>query len=245
MKIQYRSSGLSPGFFNGLGVLHVHVDGAEDQSVILRILQELERRGNPSKINVVDRFVAGPQRKSLPTIYQAHTPALAGREEFEFFSTTLLKDRSDAVNVVNFLGHALGRSPGVVIEVEQPVMWLGPKAWRDYPKSLWVPQIEAAEVGLAPGPSLRFEIHHGFDLPKEGVQYPLEFLGEFCSRHFVEFGGWFVFEKPAAWAYRSNSFSEEGVIEQVEREQEVLNLFLQGRCRCRTLVEKILGIWKS
>lgn len=250
METPYRSPNLRRGVFNDLGTLHMHVDGAENQALILRLVQELERRGNPGKLNHVERFIAGPQREILPEVYQSHTPMLCGEEALKFFSTNFLKDRADAIEVVNFTNRILGRNrPGVIIEVEQPVMWLGPEGWNLHPESDYDPAIETHEVQLAPSPSLEFEVHHGFNLLKSGPQVSLKKLGCYCERNDIAFGGWFVFEKPDAWAYRSNSFSgHEGLCELVEREQDSLNLFLAREsldCNSRTLVEKVLGIWGS
>ena len=249
MRILYRSPGLPTGVFNRLGTLHMHIDGAQDQELILRLVQELERRGNPGKLDHVDCFIAGPQRKTLPEVYQSHTPELGVEEALQFFSTSSLKSREDTLEIVNFVSDALGNTPGIIIEVEQPVMWLGPAGWKLLPESGYVPAIEAGEVRGAPSPSLEFEIHHGFDLPKTiwGPPVPLSRLGRYCEESGISFGGWFVFEKSSTWAYRSNSFSgRDSLCALAEREQQALNLFLKQEglnCQFRTLVEKVLGIW--
>jgi len=250
-KFEYRSPNLPAGFFNRLGTLHMHVDGAQDQGLILRLVQVLEDQGNPGKLNHVERFIAGPQREILPEVYQSHTPELGGEEVLEFFSTNFLKNRANAVEVVNFIcdRDILGNVPCIITEVEEPVMWLGPEGWKSLASPGYVSAIQASEVKLAPSPSLDFEIHHGFNLPKENTQVDLAELGYFCEKNSVVFGGWFVFEKPSCWTYRSNSFSNwDGLEEQVEREQSALNNFLAVRGfngPARTLVEKVLGIWHS
>lgn len=257
-KIEYRSPGLPHNFFTKQ--IHVHIDGAKDPGAVWPLLQTLQSSGNLSKLNFVNQFIAGPQRLLLPEVYSAHTPVLAGREEFEFFSTTSLYSRYDAVRVTKFLGESLRNFSGLIIEVEKPVMWLGlngsrPKSgnhivpgWKFVPESEYLLPIGANEIGLSPGASLPFEIHHRFDLPKKGKQVDLDELGRFCEKSGIAFGGWFVFEKTDSWAYRSNSFSRrEGLEEQVQREQESLNycfLEIQGLPQAETEIEQIVAIGK-
>ncbi len=245
-KVPFRSQGLPAGFFNELNTIHMHIDGKE-LGLVVEHLRRLEARSTRSKINYVERFIAGPQRQKLPEIYESHTPELAGEEAFEFFSTSHLKDRQDTIQIVNLTGEVLVSAPSTIIEVEQTVAWLGPRGWKSLPESSYVEAIQASEVRLTPRPSLEFEIHHGFDLPRGGPQIELEELAEFCEKYHIEFGGWFVFLDELKSKYRSNSFCRAGAHKQSETEQSALNFFLAKKAfgPSRTLVEKILGIWKS
>gem|GEM_PF-1023180 len=247
IRTQYRSRGLAAGFSSVLGTLHMHIDGAENQELVIQLVQRLEQQGNLGKLNHVISFIRGPQRAALPDVYRSHTPGVGSKENFKFFSTHTLKNRADAGRMVNIVSEMFGATPGIVIEVEQPVMCLEPKGWKLLAESHHVAPIQVGEVKIQPSPSLDFEIHHRFDLPKTGPQVSLEELGRYCEGNGITFGGWFIFEKPSAWAYRSNSFSSQaGLRELVEREQTSLNLFLKQqnvKCNLRTVVERVLGIW--
>jgi adenylate kinase len=83
----------------------------------------------------------------------------------------------------------------------------------------------------------RFELHHGFDIPKkEGETTPpidLNLLSEVTAKLGIQTGGWFIFRKKGVWAYRSNEFANGMFESTLERLQEQTD-------RLRGLVKAIL-----
>jgi hypothetical protein len=250
-KIVYRSRGLSAGALNKMGTAHVHIDGANSQELVLGIVKQLARRGNLGKMNYVVDFVAGPQRLAEKETYAAHTPG-AVEEELDFFSSTLVHDRRDAIAVINSIARSLRDTRGVIIELEQVAGWADRGCWQDEisPEQKMEP-IRQGETLLAPKSSLPFEIHHGFDVKKSKSKpmVSLPKLLRFCRRHDMSVGGWFVFDKGTHWAYRSNAFCRErGLIGLVEKQNQLLNEFLGevgADASVRTLVERTLGIFHT
>lgn len=80
----------------------------------------------------------------------------------------------------------------------------------------------------------RLELHHGFDLPRQGdaLPIPLPELMAACAAAGLDNGGWFLFANERAWAYRSNEFSNDEVAV-AERRLEA-----QARALARLLVER-------
>ncbi len=248
----YRSKGLFPGMLNILGTAHIHIDGARNEQLIIDIVKRLEKDGHLGKINIVYDFIAGKQREILPETYQSHTPVLEEKEALDFFSSNIVSDRNDAIKCINLINTMLEGITGTIIEMEQVVGWYDRNGWKILPHEKHITSIFDSEVDVSPSPSLDFEVHHGFDLPKVGkpdVSLPL--LLKYCEEKGCEFGGWFVFEKPDAWGYRSNSFygsstNGESLIDVVEREQDIIMSYLAEEniiCSPRTLIEKVIGIW--
>ena len=231
MKKIYRSQELLPGALNKVGTAHIHIDGAKSVSLVIKILKILEKKGNPGKLSVVHDFIAGNQRELLPETYESHTPAIDGEEAYDFFSSTLVKDRNDAIGIINMVCKMLSHVPGVVVEMEQVCGWYENNKWQWLQKSDWIKKIKPKEIAFPPSPSLPFEIHHGFNIAIDKKGPPpisLDELMDFCRRNNIIVGGWFIFEKERLWAYRSNSFTyEKGLHGLVEREQKLLDNFLK------------------
>lgn len=219
MKQSYRSPNLPSGFFNIMGTAHVHIDGAQDENLILSVVKNLEGKGNPGKLNYVYDSIVGPQRKELPEIYESHTPVLLGKEALDFFSTNLVKSREDGIEIINSLFPILQSTPGLIVEMEQVVGWYR-EIWGDFsaeelslPK--YIPLIKSSDVLFAPKPTLSYEIHHGFEELKNGPpSIGLKDLLQFCEENKIMIGGWFTFA----------------------------NAKLIG---LRTLVERVIGIWST
>ncbi len=250
MKLSYRSTNLPSGFFNILGSAHIHIDGSQNPDLILGIVKELDAQGHPGKLNVVHNFIAGQQRELLPETYQSHTPKIAGEEALDFFSTNLVKGREDAIQVTNFIGESLGKTPGMIIELEQVVSWLDEKGWNDLQFRDYIQPIRSDEVRFTPSPTEAFELHHGFEIPKNGKPtISLEALLIFCIQKNIMIGGWFIFEKEHTWAYRSNSFTDgKFLYAQMRDEREKMVEFLQKEkivAQPRVLAEKVIGIWHT
>jgi len=248
-QIAYRSPGLAAGFLNTLGRLHIHVDSFSDEDITTAIVRELELRGNPGKINRIYDFIAGHQRELLPAIYKAHTPTTEQQEALDFFSTTLVHSRDNAIEVVNFIGKELRGTSGAIVELEQVVGWLEAGKWQWLDTALHISNIEGTEVEFVPQLSWPFEVHHGFDLAKTVPLVSLTRLLRFCRQSKVVVGGWFIFDKGDRWACRSNAFRKSpGLHQSVQNEQQAISRFLQEegyKIHVRTLVEKVIGIWHS
>ncbi len=250
-KIEYRSTGLEAGALNKIGLPHVHIDGARNVDLVLGIVQELEAKGDLGKLNHVIASVAGRQRKELPEVYESHTPVIEGQEALDFFSSNIVQDRNDAIQAVNLIGQKIRNTPGCIVELDQVVGWYGSQGWQWIESADEIEPIKPDEVDFQPQPTWPYELHHGFNLPKdsEALPVPLEKLLEDCEKAGITLGGWFVFDKGNEWAYRSNSFSQStNVRKVVEQEQANLNSILvaYGKdIKARTLVERVLGIWHS
>jgi adenylate kinase len=60
-----------------------------------------------------------------------------------------------------------------------------------------------------------FEIHHGFDIPKQEGETEPPFsvvlmnmvVEQYMPKEYFDIGGWFIFEKDDRWAYRTNEFA--------------------------------------
>jgi hypothetical protein len=255
--IAYRSPGLWAGAFNSVGICHVHIDGARDQELVLEIVKRLEAQGNLGKLNHVYDFVAGSQRDLEPETYGAHTPQQDDKEALDFFSTNLVKDRTDAVKVANLIMEAVDKIPGVIVELEQAVGWLAHHKWvKPYGYQI-IPgremePVKDEEVSFQPAKTMKLEVHHGFDISGANPPVSLPKLLRYCESEGVVIGGWFLFQKkPRLWAYRSNSFTNQSLSEAcevAELERQKIDAFLESERRMvtpRTLLEKVVGIWKS
>lgn len=250
-KIEYRSPGLEHGTLNRIGVSHIHIDGARDPAVVFGIVKELEAKGDLGKFNYVVQSTGGRQRAELPEVYESHTPIIEGQETLDFFSSNIVKNREDAIQAVNLIKSKIKDIPGAIVELEQVVGWYDNHGWKWIGHKDELDPIQATEVESAPQHTWPYEIHHGFNLPKNSETPPIELekLMRDCEKAGIVMGGWFVFDKGEEWAFRSNAFSKDSDIRKVvEREQQALNIILDGYKqggKTRTLVESVLGIWHS
>lgn len=250
-KIEYRSPKLKRGDLNKVGVPHMHIDGARNPAVVYEVVKELADRNDYGKFNYVVKSIGGKQREELPEIYESHTPAIEGQESLDFFSSNIVQDRADAIYAVNLAAERIKNIPGAIIELEQVVGWYDGSKWIDIDAQKAIEPINPEEVNFKPMPTWPYEIHHGFNLPKDSDEPPidLEALRDATEKAGIVIGGWFIFAKDNEWAYRSNSFSNaDDVHSVVEREQAALNTILQNHGKpgsSRTLVERVLGIWHS
>ncbi len=249
--MEYRSPGLEHGALNTIGLPHIHIDGAKDEELVFSVVREFEARGNLGKFNQIADSVAGGQRAVLPEVYESHTPAIDGEETLAFFSSNLLKDRADALTAVNEISAKIKDTPGAIVEVEQTIGRLDARGWDWIKEGEEIAPIEQTEVGSPLQETWPYEIHHGFNVPKNAADLPisLEQLRDDCEAAGIVIGGWFVFDRGDTWAYRSNSFSQaDDVRAVVEKEQAALNAVLaeSGQdIQARTFVERVLGIWQS
>lgn len=246
MPEEYRTPNLPAGFFSRTGNLHMHVDGGEHADDVLQIFKHLEQMGAAGKLHVIADSVAGPQRALLPETYASHTP-----EEFNYFATVSLGSREKAVSTLRQMLPALTQYRGLVVEVERVIrtshfdtlLWeismVSPEARES---------ITVEEVGVPPSSTLPYEIHHGFELPVD-KPLPLIDLLQDTTALGVMVGGWFCFKRADVLRYRSNSFSE-GLVpgDPIGKERQALAYYLQSKgydCGVRTVVEEVLGIWRT
>lgn len=257
-RIHYRSSGLVKGASRRVGSGHVHIDGNKTQEQLVGIVQELERYHYPSKFNHILYELPGPQRAVEPATYAAHTPP----GKLNFFSVTQIGEsvsRLTAIRALQLVNHLTQSLPEAVLELEQ-VIGCGEQnqghldwRWLDYQR--YLAPLTEADVGFPLAPTLPYEIHHGFNLSQSQVVNPekfLEMIGEFCIKHHIEFGGWFVFElphepgEPPHYAFRSNAFCVADDLWRVPFQYRALadNFYPRFTSISRpfTLVESVLGI---
>ncbi len=119
-----------------------------------------------------------------------------------------------------------------------------------------IPSIDDAEVGRESLYSHAIEIHLAFDLPKNGYSQnekplisPAELFERTDSRG-LTVGEWFLFDKGEYWSYRSSRFLEIDGFEQITQDDhalmgECLKDMFGANIKSWTLVEQILGLWKT
>jgi hypothetical protein len=244
----------SPTFISGSSDtdLHGHVDApavknAEEK--VLRMVQFQERLGNPGAIDYVYKSIAGPQRVQFPEVYKEHTPP---SDALDFFSTTILKDRKAVIEFINYLGAVLSCTHGAIFEIEQPLGLLtANEGWKLFlADSDYITPIQQNEVSVSSRPTIRFETHHWFSIPKDGPPaLSLEKLNAYLEKEKIPTGGLFILEGEDFWGYASNSFSHSVLFKpRIEREHALYQKFLQQEgiiANLESLVEQILFIGKS
>jgi hypothetical protein len=244
---RHRSPGLKPGELRRLGTIHMHVDGGGKSDLVLDVVKALEKRGTKGKLSVITRSVAGPQREQYPDVYKIHTPGVDDEESLEYFSTTGLADRKDAIETIKLILPQLMEHPGAVLEVECVIGTIFDGEWRH---AKGASPIRPEEVQFDKSPTLPFEIHHAFDVPMEaGPALDLDKLLADVTELGISVGGWFTFLKnEREWSYRSNAFVERVHLEEYTMtEYKKLTEYLKKRkiqARQWTIVEEVLGIWK-
>lgn len=259
---------------NAPGSIHVHVDGGHHVKLVRNLIAELNRRGHESRIRHVIESIAGPQRAQLPEVYGSHTPG-GEKEEFEYFSTTAAGNRAEAIAILRFILPCIQGTPGIVVEAEQVValtvshgtwVMVGPKTGtpRDVrtervtiEDAVEVDVITAHEVGFQTSTTWPYEVHHRFDVAKTGLSaHPvlLQTLLDFSSKNSMCVGGWFVFDLPGIWGYRSNQFMQEGDARRKVKQQNRSMAFAVHGLHIRnhiaavlktTITERVLGIWTT
>lgn len=248
----HRSPGLQPGTFRQLGVMHLHIDGAGYQDLVNSLVSELEVCGAKVKLTAVTQAVIGPQRIQQPETYASHTPGMSV-EKLEYFSTSTLHNRSDAITTIAKTIPRISTHDGVVIEVERVIGKLDEIGWQSVPVK--DQPILGVEVGYGRSPTLAYEIHHAIDLVSDSLvtnqpALDLQELLRDTTNRGLNVGGWFSFFKSTGQlSFRSNAFTDEEDIErQVHFEYNLIreSELLHGiQFRQWTIVEQVLGIWRS
>lgn len=242
---QYRSPDIPKGHFSQVGRLHIHVDGGGDTGLVVAALSAL----GLGKLNVVTDALAGPQREEFPTTYASHTPVVEGQEVLEYFSTSHLASRDQAIYALNRVLPLLANRPAIVVEVEHVIAKIDSYGrWSTVPIDRVLP-IESVEVGFECAPTLPFEIHHAVDISSGSPSLTLRQLLQETTELGVRVGGWFSFTKENVCAYRSNAFSTANDFEGYARTtHELLDQYLRHRgvdYQLWTLIERVIGVWRT
>ncbi len=202
--------------------------------------------------------VPGPQRDDpdFDETYRYHTPGPLENEDFSVFSTTMLgagsKLSPEAIDTLKHIITVVTRKTGPVVELERVVatidedgVWTEVELISD-PPDLWKLSDECDYPRLSTFP---IEIHHAIDIPKKDPFPPLDPAEDMPKGQNI--GGWFLFEKENAWAYRSNQFADWSDYEHYAKDGDArLRKFLTElhergvEATLRTLVEQVLGIWR-
>jgi hypothetical protein len=251
--VLYRSKGLRSGTFRQVGVLHMHIDGAGYQNLINSLVQQLEAGGARVKLTAVTQALAGPQRAEEVETYASHTPTVDDHEHLEYFSSSSLHNREDAVRTLGVVIPRVSGHEGVVIEVERVVAKMDDSGWQAI--SVREAPITGAEVGFVNRASLPFEIHHAIDFEatassKSRPPITLSDLLVDMTAAGLKVGGWFTFLKGEGhWSFRSNAFTDGTDLEALVRGQhQLLKGYLADRqllCNQWAIVEHVVGIWRS
>ena len=163
-----------------------------------------------------------------------------------------------ADRISSLLPIAMHRS-GVVIEAERVVGRILDEGrsseWLDADDVRSVEPFSEAEFrDFPPCGYGNFEIHHGFDVPKEySVRPPigLEDLIAACEAIKMVVCGWFLFADECHWMYRSNCFATVDEYRGIaDGQHKKLRSWLGSRRDCigvrwkqKTICEQLLGIW--
>ncbi len=248
---------LQPGYFRKLGTFHVHIDG-DDQAHVDSLIGELGPNFSSKVRRITGESVPGPQRDDpdFDETYRYHTPGSPKNENFSIFSTTMLGEDSklsfEAINALKHIIDVVTRKTGSVVELERVVatidedgVWTEVELISD-PPDLWKLSDECEYPRLSTFP---IEIHHAIDIPKKSSLPPLDLAKDMPKGPNI--GGWFLFEKENAWAYRSNQFADWSDYEHYAKDGDArLRKFLAElhergvEATLRTLVEQVLGIWR-
>lgn len=238
-----------------IGNLHLHIDGG-DAALAKKVVSEInERYSGPGELNFVSKSAAGPQRLTLPAVYQLHTPVdSAGRENFGCFSTSCVSPTQLSEILRDSV---LPRISGAEAVVEAEIV-IGNsdgrrEEWLDFgrlPKRLALPggRVRLGHYGC--------EVHHYIVLENLQAAQKRALFSRLLKQFEVvglEFGGLFELKQSS----QNRSFWTNGFVplREVKRFARVgqakvakavreLNL-QQAKVKMGFLVEKIVGIWQG
>ena len=245
----YRSLDLPKGYFSRIGSMHMHIDGGGNADLVTAALRELESSGARGKINIVMDSIPGPQRQDYPDTYASHTPVLETQEVLDYFSTTHLANRDQAIKALSRILPLLSDHPAIVVEVEHVVAKIDRTGhWSAVCVDRVLP-IESGEVGFERAATLPYEVHMCVDISGTTPTLSLRQLLQESAELGVRVGGWFTFMKEDVCAYRSNAFSTADDFEEYARtNHELLDRFLKNRgidYQLWTLIERVIGVWRT
>ena len=245
----YISPNIRKGLFNRVGTRHLHVD-SENVKLLPDIARfSFEHSGFPSRTNRVVELLGGPQREMMPEAYEDHHPATTDEPLRDSFTSTALQDY-DHTLVETLLRDTLRRYEDVTIELEEVVMVVG---WDNEISMRFEPidgiDYQLRDVKVSTPHFLKFEYHHGFNLPKSSTRLDGKKLVDDWNSAGVTVGSLYVFDAPDYVAYRTNAFIEDpGAGESVAEENRIVREVLASRgmdLPVRTALERVVGIWHS
>lgn len=232
--------------------LHFHVDAADARAVHDFAL-DLLRRHKPAqgqvKVYPIEHLHLGPQHARLPIYAQLPNFHPIENADDEAFITGRLGDGDRALVTAAL---AIGRERRVMVELEEYVGEWTIRAGGELHADATYELTDDDHAYPAFADKLcrdipRWELHHGFDLPKHGEDAPpwrLPELIEACRGAGLDNGGWFVFKHDQHWAYRSNEFSDapeaearEALFAQAHALREIVGVDIG----CS--LERVHGIW--
>lgn len=260
------STAMSSGYFSRLGSIHLHIDGVGKDNAVQSILKQLDMEKLPWKISAITDAILGPQVNKYPAEYDSHNPISFLDGRLDYFATIDISRGLDLVhpstNVINearertihqlkeFLPR-LVRCHGVVVEVERIIGKVDYDGqWQEAPPEAVIPLLPQ-EISFPAALTLPVEIHHAFDIPKTADMIPIaleDLMGD-CNRLGMLIGGWFIFQSHDQWRYRSNLFLQDlssfSLVAQQQDNALRQHLQVYGfHFTQKTVVERILGIWK-
>lgn len=235
------------GYFGKPGIMHLHVDGGQQEDLVRGHVQTYG-----GKLHQIIQAVPGPQRYVLPEVYQGHTPG-SSKEEFKFYSTIPVSSINDAITKVSAILPPLVSYHDIVLELERVILRgegaSSSMAWEEVPP---IQAITTAEIPYPQASTLPIEIHHGINISKQYYPDPpisLSTLLMLATEIGMCVGGWFLFDKGDAWAYRSNEFTlYEGFREKVQAQNAALHVQLQELgfpYSLWTIAEQVVGLWRT
>jgi len=251
-------------------VFHNHID-ANCESTVHRICEEIQRRlhgpgaktsdiKNQTKFYGIDRLLLCDQVNQMSDMYSKmpnfHT--IKEYHHLECFSTckmgsTLDYDQMLATLKTVFSPHYQTR--GVMTEVEEELICYTLSEGSG-PNFSLIRQCEGElDYTLLENyrsrdivKDLLFELHHGFDLEKNGddeMPIDLKTLSKTLSDAGFSNGGWFIFTDDRKWKYRSNEFSGEPyvacLLRLVKQSAVIIEYFNVGQVT--SSLEKVHAIW--
>ena len=269
---QSRGDVLRPILPSGQNSIHLHIDAGMEQDIVRDALYLIDQNSERTVSDRVWDHVEGPQRQILKSAYEAHTPAIEGIEKFGWFSTTslhagpaspseqaLAQIEDDVRTVLSAIGVKAERlEPGLqdalIVEAERVVGSIdkegNPDGFEVASLASIFTSVYTFEKYNPTGRNL-YEVHFSIDFPRNRDEDPpltLDDLRKICAGASpqIEVGGWFIFNKPERWAFRSNMFLPNASKDNALRFWRQLNSALSylPNANVRVLVEESLAVWR-
>jgi class 3 adenylate cyclase len=259
--MEFRSKQAAIGHFRKTGTVHAHIDAGGHHLIerVKTMARDLDASGFPSKCNsIMDSFQGSyRQHEDFRLTYANHTPWAQNAEQFDVFSTTSFQNGKwgQVASTLKLILEKFSDIHGVVVEVEKVLGVIVKNGTWKRPLSL-IPSINETEVGYEALSTHPLEIHMAFDLAKERwtlngePSISLEKVCRETEQRGLKVGEWFLFDKDTHWSFRSSRFLEIDGFEEIARDchilmQECLREMFAEEIRSWTLVEQILGLWKT
>lgn len=239
--------------------MHLHVD-ATDHRAIRAIARDIAIRHKPAqgqlKIYPIDALALAPQHGRMPIYAQLPNFHSITEPSHEAFITGRLGDGDRALMQIvlevvrahggmaeleEYAGEWTLRGDGAVVADTEYALLDEDHAY---------PAYAANRCTNIP----RWELHHGFDVPKQGdfvttPPLPLAELVGASSAAGLDNGGWFLFANDRHWAYRSNEFADGSLADARARlfeQAQALQALLVARSLAVDIgfsLERVHGIW--